>query len=123
MEADGISHTILLTENVDAGDWNESTEARVSILWRPLQSSSEDSPLFINERRGEFGEGDQPVLFARPSAYHRWGVNVTFADGSNRVLTPAIDRRTYLQLLIPDDANCRDNISGKKLGAEFKQAN
>lgn len=129
MEADGISHTILLTENVDAGDWNESIEARLSILWRPLQTSQasqaseKDSPLFINERRGEFGEGDQAILFARPSAYHRWGVNVTFADGSNRVLTPQLDRRTYLQLLVPDDANCRDNISGKKLGAEFKQAN
>ena len=108
LQADGISYTILLSENIDAGDWNAFTEPSVSILWRPLsmpdpKGGAVVSPLFINERTGESGAGGSPILFARPSAYHRWGVNVAFADGSNRVLTPAIDRRIYLQMLAPDD--------------------
>lgn len=112
-EADGISHTILLSENIDAGNWNDDTEAKFSLLWRPPTGKSDDdaqdddvaTPLFINERVGESVDSQKSlVLFARPSAYHRWGVNVTFADGANRVLTPSIDPQTYLQLLRPMDA-------------------
>lgn len=113
--ADGISTTILLTENIDAGDWNDgNNEALVAVLWRPLKDTPA-APRWINERIGERKSDSLYTPFARPSAYHRWGVNTTTVDSATRTITPAIDRRAYLQMLAPLDDDVVDNRTGQPL--------
>ncbi len=116
--ADGVSHTILLTENIDAGDWHDDLESLVSLLWRPI--GARNPVLAINERIGHGASVEMSSLFARPSSYHPGGVNVAFPGGSTRVLTPAMDKQLYLQLLTADDLKVRDNVTGRPLTSQFK---
>jgi hypothetical protein len=115
--ADGVSHTIFMSENIDAGNWNDTLEPLVSILWRPIGVAN--PVLAINESIAARSPDGNSSMFARPSSYHPRGVNIAFPGGSTRVLTPATDKRLYRQMLAADDANVQDNVSGQLLTSLF----
>jgi hypothetical protein len=98
--ADGTAHTILIAENMDAGEWNASSEAEVSILWSPA-----GQVLWLNEQigLGSTATETEASMYSRPSSYHPRGINIGLAGGAVRTLSIGIDRRIYRQMLTADD--------------------
>jgi prepilin-type N-terminal cleavage/methylation domain-containing protein/prepilin-type processing-associated H-X9-DG protein len=124
---DGTATTMMLSENVDSGNWTNFWESRVGFVWQagvlngvaapvPSQVNGQNTDnlptnistpqgfeglLLINEKFGEYDTapaGGQP-LFARPSSYHPGGVNVTFCDGHTQFVADTIDYIVYCHLM------------------------
>ncbi len=88
---DGAAFTLLLSENLKAGNWNTHTKTSITFLWDPANQKK------INEA--------PTSVLARPSSYHTGGgVNVAFADGHVQFLRESISYRVYMQLMTPNAA-------------------
>ena len=118
---DGTTNTLMLSENLAAGDWWDTSANRLGFgiqvpvatyapsytSWAPgtngntallldttnFASVSPD-PWFIN-RNLAAAVGTAP----RPSSQHAGGVNVVFCDGSARFLSENMDKATYEKLV------------------------
>jgi prepilin-type processing-associated H-X9-DG protein len=101
---DGLSQTLMLSENADATFWaprldgnRMASEADHGMVWFATQ----DKFLGINQLIDEAPlEGNDP-RFARPSSRHSGGVNVIFADGHGIFLNQDIGYEIYGQLMSP----------------------
>jgi hypothetical protein len=98
---DGAKNTLLLSENVDSGEWTDDAESKVGFLWRPDVEGDVPAPagqiLQINRR---VGEGDGSLRFARPSSFHPGGVNVAFVSGRVQFLNEQINDLVYVRLMM-----------------------
>ena len=94
---DGATYTLLLSENVQAGRWTDTTEANVGIVWR--EKPDKCSP--INQCL-DAGDRPQDLQYARPSSHHGAGAIVSFCDGHQEFLRDGIDYQVYQHLMTPD---------------------
>lgn len=127
---DGASHTLLLAENVQAGQWAgngqyarlpsgdpivapngfftpEQAERLTTLVWHRAQAQPTTA---VPERQINVGHDrdldEAPTIdFARPSSFHAGGANVALADGSVRFLAEKIDYGVYVAVMTPDGAN------------------
>lgn len=122
-QGDGTSVTLLLTENLQAGNWYDSDTASISFGF-PVPNSKGKVPLgagriFESEEKPLNTEFDNGTLttasgqdwrinadlkakvgtLPRPSSNHVGGVNVIMCDGAGRFLNENIDPHVYLKLL------------------------
>jgi hypothetical protein len=101
----GANTTLLLSENVDAGQWTDTDEALVGFVWVAEELNSQPSrgsALWgVNERTGD---GDGSIKFARPSSFHPGGVNVVYASGETQFMDQNIDWLVFARLMTPDGA-------------------
>ena len=119
MIRDGLTGTLLLSENVDSGRWTDYQEWQVGFVWQAsvsadgeaAPSGSASAPpgdemfgpeelLGINR---EFGLGGGGVSYtaARPSSFHPGGVVAVFCDGGSEFISEEIDYLVYCQLMTP----------------------
>jgi prepilin-type N-terminal cleavage/methylation domain-containing protein len=78
------------------------TPNRETATWVTPSNLSANSPLFINEGRGNSGfVYTNPNRLARPSSGHPGVVVAAFADGGVRVLRDDMNRTTFVQLARP----------------------
>lgn len=104
MGNDGMSTTLLVSENISAGAWNDGSENRNGFVWHDVPPEQQ-SRVSINAQVGEFLDGMFPsgivrdIAWARPSSNHHAGVNVAFADAHVAFLNDTIDYSTYAQLM------------------------
>lgn len=105
---DGADVTLMLTENVDAGDWTDSKETLVGFVWvaefvdgRPSRNGK---LLGINQLTGK---GDGSIRFARPSSYHAGGVNVAFCSGRTQFFSERSDYLAFARLMMSDETSIR----------------
>ena len=95
-KGDGLASTLLLSENYDAGRWNELSEALNTFIFYPPGTKPKhaingpttfrSSPSFLN---------------ARPASFHPGGANAVFADGHGTILDEAMDYVVYCALMTP----------------------
>ena len=97
---DGTSYTILISENLQAGQWREIGKEATVFVWHPTTT-----PKPVHLINGEKKTARLSADSARPSSAHRGGVNAAFADKSTRFLSETIDYKVYMQLMTPDGAN------------------
>lgn len=90
---DGLSTTIMLSENLDATRWNDVREVATGILWMP------SPPVRLNR---DAGLGNVNEGHARPSSYHPGGFVVAMCDGSVSFITDQIDYNLYARLMTSD---------------------
>lgn len=100
---DGTSNTLMLTENMDAGNWWGTSEVDVGWVWHDLSSSP--PPYSINGLKGQRG-GDTDLKWARPSSNHLHNVNVAFCDGHVRGLRQDVEYYVLAQLMTPWGQRC-----------------
>jgi prepilin-type processing-associated H-X9-DG protein len=118
---DGLQSTILMSENVDAGIWTDTDEARIGVLWNPKGTidATKDPPhlaprdenMRINRGTGMSdlpGSNVDRAVFARPSSYHPGGVNVVFCDGHLKFVSENIDYYVYCLLMSTDGDHVRE---------------
>ncbi len=114
---DGTTNTLMISENLAAGDWWDTSANRLGFgvqvptsgtgvpsysSWsasyplrtEPTNFSTLPDPWFIN-RNLAAAVGTAP----RPSSQHAGGVNVIFCDGSGRFLGENMDRQVYAKLM------------------------
>ena len=117
---DGTQHTLLLSENIQAGKWNESfdpsdtskspkdMEDKLGMIWRVVGTNPSNNPLSTPEgyQINYDKEYEEPTInHARPSSNHSGGVNVAFCDGHAQFLREDIDYGVLARLLTPDGKN------------------
>ena len=114
---DGTTNTMMVSENLAAGDWWSTSANQLGFgIQVPVASAAPSysswssayalrmdgtnfatlapDPWFIN-RNLAAGVGTAP----RPSSQHANGVNVIFCDGSGRFLSENLDKNVYVKLL------------------------
>ncbi len=115
---DGTQHTLLLSENIQAGAWNESIDPTTSdpprymepsvgmVWWHDYATLTNDLPKWIQiNGTSENITGVDPIHRARPSSNHSGGVNVIFCGGHAQFLREDIDYDVYARLMTPDGKN------------------
>jgi hypothetical protein len=119
---DGASYTFMLSENLDAGLWTDSDEARVGFLWAPGDAEGKHTPecpvLFINQERRS---GDGTPRFARPSSQHDGGVMAMYCDGRTKFIDQRIDFRIYCAQMTPDGQTAKQPGSDKLLEPPYRE--
>jgi len=124
---DGMSHTILVTENVNAGDkqlWGDPDPRNCAFVY-PLDPDTTghtaatyypSAPLDpahpygrINAARGG-PEGERPF----PNSNHYGGVNMVFCDGSTRTMSDSIDLSVYARLITPNGDKFSSAVSAQQ---------
>ena len=91
---DGSQTTLLISENVQATEWDRTSEADIGMVWW----SSESACRLINSNPSGCSGSD----LARPSCYHSGGVVVSFCDGHQYFLRDDISYRVFQHLMTPD---------------------
>ncbi len=126
---DGLGTTLMLSENLDAGDWNvwysahaidalptDSKGWQVEFAWWDVA----DNPAgtwaahSINGRNSAINPSlfDQIATnynYARPSSNHGGGVNVAFCDGNVRFINDRIEYKVYVQLMTPNSLQAQSS--------------
>jgi len=101
---DGSSQTLLLSENIQAGNWYDVTTGHIAFVapvTRTANNGNDDdftdipAASRINDSFATALSGQAP----RPSSYHTQVVNVIFADGSGRNLSQSINHEVYRKLI------------------------
>ena len=123
---DGVSQTIMVSENLQAGNWWDTDTARIAFgipvdtvngrvpfgrgtifesTERPLNARFDGGTLATASPQDwrincdlKAATGTRP----RPSSNHAGGVNVIFVDGAGRFLNENIDPGVYLRLITPN---------------------
>ena len=115
---DGTATTLMISENVDCGNWTDVYEQQVGFVWQagfisagvpgPQAGLSGDFLTValkrINEDAGNVdsaGGAAQAAAYARPSSRHPGVVVVSFCDGHSTTLNNEIDYLVYCQLMTP----------------------
>jgi prepilin-type N-terminal cleavage/methylation domain-containing protein len=109
---DGVSTTIMLSENIDATEWNPSAAVwspEVSLMWSP--NLTPNPPL--NKKAGEIApedmrNHDKGTPYARPSSRHSGGFVMSFCDASVKFVSEEIEYKTYALLMTPNGRNARE---------------
>lgn len=107
---DGLEHTILLSENMDSGDWTDHDEARIGFLWVAGYQGGPagwGKPLLRINQQGGQARGSGRLSFARPSSRHPGGVVAVYASGRSMFLAAGIDYRIYAYLMTSDDGQLK----------------
>lgn len=94
---DGASNTLMLSENLQAGYWTDTSEANVGMVWFRTPGPCSR----INECSNA-GQRPQGLQYARPSSNHGGGAVVSFCDGHQEFLREDIDYQIYQHLMTPD---------------------
>jgi prepilin-type processing-associated H-X9-DG protein len=108
---DGLSTTLLISENLLAGGWGDASpvvalgtpESKVKLTtafcWFNTETPTTD--MRINGNRPTANALTPELL--RPSSNHPGGVNVSFADGHTQYLRDNIAYHVYKQLMTPNN--------------------
>ena len=112
---DGTSTTLILSENVDSGNWTDILEQHVAFYWQATFDATSGLPapqagnsdenlavalLKINENTGLSTVTPGPE-YGRPSSFHPGGVVVTYADAHSSFLSADVDYLVYCQIMSP----------------------
>lgn len=100
---DGTSQTLLLSENLQAGNWYDITTGHIAFVAPIETGGTTAAPTLtavpeeyrINDDFASANSGQRP----RPSSFHTQVVNVIFADGAGRNLSQNIDQSVYRRLI------------------------
>lgn len=111
---DGVSNTLMLTENVDCGNWTDPWEQNVGIYWQPGFVANTNLPgpgvsqydylllplKRINEDAGGVDSDQNRLLaYGRPSSRHPGVVVATFCDGHTQTINSEIDYLVYCHIM------------------------
>ncbi|MGD9645128.1 MAG: DUF1559 domain-containing protein [Pirellulales bacterium] len=114
---DGTATTLMISENVDCGNWTDVYEQQVGFVWQagfitagvpgPQAGATGDYMTValkrINENAGgiDSDSAANAPSYARPSSRHPGVVVVSFCDGHSGTLNNEIDYLVYCQLMTP----------------------
>lgn len=116
--ADGATQTIMLSENLQAGNWdsdrlsNPPTEpvvkqGDVGIVWWSTAGSFSWVSAVPDQVTINAENPSNARLAARPSSNHPGGVNAVFADGHSEFISDRVDYNVFRDQMISDQAGAK----------------
>jgi prepilin-type N-terminal cleavage/methylation domain-containing protein/prepilin-type processing-associated H-X9-DG protein len=116
--ADGASNTIMLSENLDATQWDMGADGSirqtdVGFVWWSTASGfswNADVPDMVNVNALHETPPVVARAKARPSSYHPGGVNAIFADGHLEFISDRVDYVIFRDQMISDQKGAADLI-------------
>lgn len=98
---DGLSTTLAVSENVQAGNWQDLQEHLVGFVWQDRFTAGEpdESHMEINGSVFIGGATAPDSTWARPSSFHPGLVNAAFLDNHVSQLGEEIEYHVYGQLM------------------------
>lgn len=118
--ADGVTNTLMLTENVDAQNYCfdnngfQNAEQWLGCVWWPGTADVNVQPPVLNPTvdsqriNVSAGQGDGVSYdFVRPSSRHPGGVNMSFCDTRTRFVSQDIAYFVYCMIMSPNGANSK----------------
>ena len=128
---DGLQYTLLLSENLQAGNWaniNEKTGERLPctdgeitngmVWWLSGTAGNYDTnaqELRINRGLDTITGVAKNYKDTRPSSYHPGGVNAVFADGHVQFLNEQMEYNVYAKIMATDDREAKFAGSNEKM--------
>ena len=107
-DGDGIDNTLMLSENIDSGNWTDTSQAALLFHWQidaPFPEGVNTARVLgINIQRGQAISGD--IRFARISSNHPGGANAIFVSGRTQFISENIDPRVLRYMMTSRDAEC-----------------
>jgi prepilin-type processing-associated H-X9-DG protein len=102
---DGVSGTLLLTENLDADHWGLDGVSEAK-RWNAFVWHRDPVPptAAFNYPATKTSRTDPSIALARPSSNHAGGVNVMFCDGHYEFIKDGIDYRVWRQMMTSNQA-------------------
>jgi prepilin-type processing-associated H-X9-DG protein len=119
---DGLGTTMMLSENLAAGNWNVWYPAytppalpvtsgyQVEFVWWDVPEASWPAHS-INATPNAAFQIASDYRFARPSSNHRSGVNAAFCDGAVRFINDSIQYEVYVQLMTTNSMQATSSAS------------
>ena len=111
---DGLSNTLLISENLVAGQWWQPGLESTFVWLYATESSCPPSPSkpaptqVVTEQMRINGLRNTVTTLtsqtARPSSRHQGGVNAVFADGHTALIRDGVDYHVYQHLMTPNGA-------------------
>ncbi len=129
---DGLEHTIMISENIQARYWTDADERYIGMVWWDVEPSEfgsfigGQSVLSVNQENNAGVEpineisGTIAIRYARPSSYHPGSVNVAYCDGHVQELNEGIDYITYAHLMTSKGRSCTAK-SNTSVGGQVRQ--
>lgn len=124
---DGATTTLMLTENLNAGQWADVTVNQIGF---GIELKSKNGVVTPGQLTGLAATGlltqapdswminrPKTTLYApRPSSAHAGGVNVILCDGSGRFLSNQIDKAVYIKLVTSNGVSFgEEELSNQKI--------
>ena len=107
-DGDGIDNTLMLSENIDSGNWTDTSQAALLFHWQidaPFPEGVNTARVLgINIQRGQAISGG--IRFARISSNHPGGANAIFVSGRTQFISENIDPRVLRYMMTSRDAEC-----------------
>ncbi len=102
---DGPSNTLIVTENLLAGQWNLGGKLETVFCWNKNSEAVSPAPTARMKINGDKNllvyPTDLTTETCRPSSSHPGGVIVAFADGHTAFLRDNLNYDVYVQLMTP----------------------
>lgn len=119
-DLDGSEYTLLLSENVQAGNWDSLVESEIGFVWSERLAGVEISAEFkvpevlaLNQALKGTPNGYKT---ARPSSYHMGGVHAVFANTRLSKIASNIDPIVYIRMCAVNDAELMNPWTKKSIG-------
>jgi prepilin-type N-terminal cleavage/methylation domain-containing protein/prepilin-type processing-associated H-X9-DG protein len=115
---DGVSNTILFTENINLQNWRECpTEFHVGVVWRDWINDTPSFGLNQNHPTTNVAPHLPSLDNARPSSEHPGGFMICFADGSIRYVNDGMDYTVYARLMTSHGSKYQEPADGSRIPA------
>ncbi len=111
-KGDGLSVTLLLSENLDARTWYNTNPyppdetVNCLVFWPP--DNQGNPPKDVHRINGLKDNSSTSYDVARPSSFHPGGVNMFFCDGHGRFVSAGMDYRVYCAIMTPRGASAME---------------
>lgn len=113
---DGLSTTILFTENLDATVWQTNATTAPSDEYQSIVWLDTTNPTVgLNQQAGVYLATDSAGNIARPSSSHPSGFHVVYTDGHTQYMSQDIQYSLYAALMTPFGIKSRNPSSGSAI--------
>jgi len=115
---DGLTQTLMLSENVQAGDWRSNRTGHIGFGVRA--DTNRKFQAYINTTKQDYQfsainsalETSAVARRPRPSAYHSGSANAFFCGGNGRSIADNIDVTVYTRLITSDGSSVGQPLVG-----------
>jgi prepilin-type processing-associated H-X9-DG protein len=102
---DGVSNTLMLSENIQATKWSQTEEIDIAFVFEHMESRLDQQGEPKAQGTAINSMKSDTARRPRPSSNHPGGVNVAFCDSRTMFLREDIAYRVLQQLMTPDGYN------------------
>lgn len=122
--SDGTTNTAMVSENIQATNWQDLAEYQLGFIWEPSAPGGVALVINSNKLNSSPASGDTTAakaLVTRPSSQHPGGVSLAFCDGHVIFCNDSIEYKVYKQMMSVNGSATSPNDS-EQAGYSFNES-